>query len=152
MSVTLADDTLTDCRFASKARRDWGEDAQPYGTRPEELPEFTMQKLNTEAQRMQSFPWKKFLCDLCASVVRNLHDEKKEVNSDTFLGSQTELQGSTPLPRMTHPLDDDGIVATLPPNERTIQQTKSPFEDTDDAITPHDRGTRPGFFFKPFGR
>jgi len=32
-----------------------------------------MQKLTTEAQRTQSFSWEMFLCDLCASVVRNLH-------------------------------------------------------------------------------
>jgi hypothetical protein len=34
-----------------------------------------MQKLTTEAQRTQSFPWEMFLCDLCASVVRNLYHE-----------------------------------------------------------------------------
>ena len=38
-----------------------------------------MQKLTTEAQRTQSFPWEMFLCDLCASVVRNLHDETRNL-------------------------------------------------------------------------
>jgi len=37
-----------------------------------------MLNFTTEAQRTLSFPWEIFLCDLCdlcASVVRNLHDE-----------------------------------------------------------------------------
>ena len=34
-----------------------------------------MQKLTTEAQRTQSFSWEMFLCDLCASVVRNPYHE-----------------------------------------------------------------------------
>jgi len=38
-----------------------------------------MQKFTTEAQRTQSFPWEMFLCDLCASVVRNLHEKSRKL-------------------------------------------------------------------------
>jgi hypothetical protein len=44
-----------------------------------------MLNFTTEAQSTQSFPLEKFLCDLCASVVRNLHDRIREVIADTFL-------------------------------------------------------------------
>jgi len=37
--------------------------------------DLTMPNFTTEAQRTQSFPCEMFLCDLCASVVRNLQHE-----------------------------------------------------------------------------
>jgi len=94
-SDTPAHDTLTDCRFASKVRRDWGEDAEPYGTRPEELPELTMQKLTTEAQRTQSFPWEMSLRVLCASVVRNLHDETRKLTQTHSLVLRPSLKNNS---------------------------------------------------------
>jgi hypothetical protein len=35
-----------------------------------------MLNFTTEAQRTQGLRWEMFLCDLCASVVRNLHYEQ----------------------------------------------------------------------------
>jgi hypothetical protein len=53
-----------------------------------------MQKLTTEAQRTQSFSWEMFFCDLCASVVRNLHHETGKLFQTHSLASLVYSTGS----------------------------------------------------------